>query len=165
MATISVAANLSLRPWRGGRSRGVHHFPETATQVFAVNDVLTYDTAGGKQNEVKLASTASPCTTNPIIGVAAEAASGTEGNKVAVWPAEEESEWIGCIDAGTALTAAMVNSQFGVVWDGTGKLWRVNTQDTTNKRVVITELYDAVGDINGRVIFKWLNASRAPFAS
>lgn len=165
MSTLTPGPNSGLVPWRGGRSRTVMHFPETATQTFAVGDVLTYDTTALKQNKVKLASTANPMTTNPVVGVAAEAASGVEGTKIAVYPADEETEWIGYIDSPTALTAAMVASDFGVVWDGTAKCWRVNTQDTTNKRVRITELYDNVGDISGRVIFKWLNASRLPISS
>lgn len=150
---------------RGGRSRQVMHFPETATQTFAVDDVLTYDTTALKQNKVKLASTASPCTTTPIVGKALEKATGVEGTLIAVLPADEETEWLAHVDNGVALLAAFVTTKYGVVWDSTVKCWRVNTTDTTNTRVQVTELFDNVGDINGRVWVKWINANRMPISS
>jgi hypothetical protein len=166
MATLTPGPNSGLgHRVRGGRSRQVMHFPETATQTFAIDDLVTFDTTALKQNKIKLASTASPCTTTPIVGRVQEAASTVEGTLIAVCPADEETEWLGHVDNGVALLASMVNSDFGVVWDGTVKCWRVNTADTTNKRVRVTELFDSVGDINGRVWVKWLNADRAPIRS
>lgn len=158
MATIAVG---TMRPYRGTRSRPVMHFPEDASATFIVGDVLTYSSTSGKENKVKTAG-ADPTV---IVGVAAEAASGTEGNRVAVYPADEETEFLANIDDGTALTAAMVGTKYGIVADSTNKVWRVDTTDTTNTRVIVTELVDAVADTDGRVLFKFLNANRKPLSS
>ena len=76
-------------------------------------------------------------TAGTLIGLAAEAATGVTGNMVGVWVADQNAK---------------------------GNILRVDKSDTTNTRVVITRLVDAVGDINGRVEFRFLAAARGPFA-
>jgi hypothetical protein len=65
-----------------------------------------------------------------------------------------------------ALDPNFVGKQYGVILDAAnGNIFRVNTADTTNKVVEVVKLIDAIGDINGRVAFKFLSVSRAPFTA
>lgn len=158
MATISVGQGNYMRPYRKVRTK---HFPEGPAQTFIVGDVLALNTTADKGHQVIKAG-ADPAV---IVGVAAEKASGTENNKVAVWVADEEGEFIAHCQDAAALDNDFVGDGFGIVEDGVNKIWRVDTSDTTAKRVTVTELKDAHADVNGRYIFKFLNANRFPYSS
>lgn len=158
MATISVGSGSYMRPYRKVR---VRHFPEGDSQSFIVGDVLSLDTTADKGHRVVKAG-ADP---SVIVGVAAEKASGSAGKKIAVWVADEEGEFLAHVGSGQAINNDDVGDKFGIVEDTTNKIWRVDRADTTNTRVIVTQLVDAHGDTNGRVVFKFLNANRQPYAS
>jgi hypothetical protein len=101
------------------------------------------------------------------VGIAAEAASGVTGRKIGVYMADENTEYQARVaDTGT-LALANVGAQFGLTYDvAAGRdIFRVNLADTTNKAVTVTELIDAVGDVNGKVVCKFMNAVRTPQTS
>lgn len=66
--------------------------------------------------------------------------------------------FVGRVLTTQALTYANIGLQYGLELDATNLIWRVDTTDTTNKVVQIIDLFDADGDINGRVIFKFVAA-------
>lgn len=158
MPTISVGKGSIMRPYRKVR---IEHFPEAATQSFLLGDVLALATATDKGNQVALAG-ADPAV---IVGVAAEKASGTEGTMIPVRVADEEGEFQANVDATQVLDADDIGDAFGIVRDATNLIWRVDRTDVTATRVRIVKLLHLHGDVNGAVVFKWLQASRLPFAS
>lgn len=154
MATITVGAGNTMRPYRRVR---VQHFLETASQTFIVGDVLIIDTAAGKAGKVKKAGS-DPI---PITGVAAEAASGTEGTAIAVYVADARGEFRAMTDSSATLSNLAIGTQYGIVEDTTNHIWRVDQSDTTNKRVVIVEVPNlggngTYGDTNAEVIFRFI---------
>jgi hypothetical protein len=153
MVTFTVGAGDGFRELRQTR---IMYFLEGAAQTFKTGAVVIL-TAG---KAVK-GATAAVAT---ILGIAAEAASGVTDRKIGVLVADENSEFQGRVQDTGVLALALVGGQFGLILDAVGgkDIFRVNIADTTNKAVVITELIDAVGDVNGRVAFKFLNAVRTP---
>ena len=76
-------------------------------------------------------------------------------------PAMPGIEFEGTIDAGsgtTALTQAMLFTSRGLV--ATSGVWHIDSSETTEDRVVITGLVDAVGTLAGRVRFQFLAAEK-----
>ena len=76
--------------------------------------------------------------------------------------ADENTEYQARVQDTGMLALANVGAQVGLVLDAAAgrDIFRVNLADTTNKAVVVTELIDAVGDVNGKVVCKFLNAVR-----
>jgi len=156
MATITVGAGNTMRPYRRCR---VQHFKEAASQTFIVGDVLILDTSAGV-GRVKVAG-ADP---TPIVGVAAEAASGVTDAKVAVYVATGIAEFRANCDSSAVLSTLAMTTQYGIVADSTNvsqRIWRVDTSDTTNPRVQITEVPNngggTYGDTNAEVVFQFIN--------
>jgi hypothetical protein len=159
MATRTVTAADYLRPYRGPVR--VKNGPEDASETFALGAILTFGVASGHENRV--AEVGDDPTT--VIGVAAQAASGDTDTSVPYWIAEAGVEFIGVVqDTGTLDQTQLVAAGYGVVYDSTNKIWRVDLSDTSHKVVKITELIDNDGDVNGRVAFQFLAAVRQPFA-
>lgn len=159
MATIPVGQGSFMRPYRRVRTRA---FPEAASQSFIRGDVLVLQTTADKGNQVKKAG-ADP--TTGIVGVAAEDASGTENNKVLVYLADDEAEFVAhCQDAGV-LDADDIGDTFSVVEDAANKIWRVDRSDTGNAVVRVLELLDAVGDTDGRYVFKFTSTARGVYGA
>jgi len=156
MVTFTVGAGDGFRELRTTR---IMYFLEGAAQTFKVGAVVVL-TAG---KAVKGATAAVAA----ILGIAAEAASGITDRKLGVLVADENSEFQGRVQDTGVLALALVGAQFGLILDSVGgkDIFRVNIADTTNKAVIITELIDAVGDVNGRVAFKFINSVRTPQAS
>ena len=156
MVTFTVGAGDGFRELRQTR---IMYFLEGAAQTFKVGAVVVL-TAG---KAVKGATAAVAA----ILGIAAEAASGITDRKLGVLVADENSEFQGRVQDTGVLALALVGAQFGLILDSVGgkDIFRVNIADTTNKAVIITELIDAVGDVNGRVAFKFINSVRTPQAS
>lgn len=155
--TISVGPGNYIRPYRKCR---IVHWGEDSSQTFIKGDPLMLSTDSNDGNLVKLSTEA-----HVIVGFAAESASGTKNNKVAVWVADENAEFVGHVEDAMALDADFIGDEYDIIADATNLIWRVDTTDTTNPVVKIVELKDAVGDTNGRVVFKVLNAARAVYAS
>lgn len=152
MATIAVS---KIKPYRVvSRSQS---FPEGASQTFAEGDVVILSATSDKGNKITIAGT-DPVTR--IVGIAQAAASGTEDTLIPVALSNYENEFIGNVEGTTALDADFVGLRCGLVNDGSG-IWRVDTSDTTNKSVRITGLVDAVGDVKGRVTFRFNDIAAA----
>jgi hypothetical protein len=156
MVTFTAGAGDGLRELRNTR---ILYFLEGAAQTFKVGAVVVL--TAGKLVKAATAPVAA------IVGIAAEAASGVTDRKIGVLVADEIGEFQGRVQDTGALALAQVGAQYGLVLDSVGgkDIFRVNVSDTTNKAVVVTELIDAVGDVNGRVGFKFMNAVRTPQAS
>lgn len=137
----------------------IRTYPEGASQTFVVGDVLILSGTSDKGNKVVIAGADAVA---KIVGVAAQAASGTEGTSISVF-STEDNEFIGNIEGTTALDADMTGTAYGLV-TSTGAV-RVDTSDTTNTSVRITQLIDAVGTVSGRVAFVFTNlvSANAPY--
>src|SRR5262245_16209486 len=100
MATISVGPKSYLRPYRRSQVRS---FPEAASQSFKLGELLVLQTSSDKGNQVKI-SGADP-SSDTVVGIAAQDASGTENTPVSVWIADEESEFVAHVENAMALDA------------------------------------------------------------
>lgn len=155
MVTFVAGAGDGPRPYRNTR---IMYFLEGASQTFKPGHVVVL--AAGS-----LVKGASDPAANTVVGVAAEAASGVTGRKIGVYMADESAEFQGRVQDTGALALANVGTQYGIVFDAGRDIFRVDLTDTTAKVVTVTELIDAVGDVNGKVVFKFLNAARTPLWS
>jgi len=156
MATIVVTSKNVIRPRRLARTIG--NIPEGATQSYKNGAVVVL-------NAGKVVKGASDPAANTVLGVAADAASAVTDGKGIIYAADENAEFIGNVQDTGALALANVGLACGLVLDAGRDIFRVDLSDTTNLVVRVTELIDAVGDINGAVVFKFLNAARTPLAS
>ena len=160
MATsFTVGAGDIMRPYRFPR---VEHFPEGASQSFKIGYPVKLTTTTDKGHQIVVSG--SDPTAN-VVGVAAEAASGTEGTMIAVWVADEQAEFIGRVQDTGVLDNDDVGVSYGIVADATNSIYRVDRSETTTTVVKVVKLLDSHGDTNGRVVFKFLNARRGPFSS
>jgi len=155
VATIVVTSKNHPRTRRLNR---IAYFLEGAAQSFKAGHVVVL-TAG------KVVKGATDPAAGTVLGIAAEAASGITDNKVGVFVGDENAEFIGNVQDAGALALANVGLSCGLVLDAVNDIFRVDLGDTTNLQVKVLELVDAVGDINGAVVFKFLNAARVPYAS
>jgi hypothetical protein len=155
MATILVTAKNHPRTRRLNR---IAYFLEGASQSFKAGHVVVL--SAGKV--VKGATDPAAAT---VLGIAAEDASGVTDRKVGVFVGDETAEFIGNVQNTGALALANVGASYGLVLDATYDVFRVDLADTTNLQVKVVELVDEVGDINGTVVFKFVNAARTPYAS
>ncbi len=159
MATRTVTSADYMRPYRGPVR--VKNGPEDASETFVLGALVTFGAAAGHEDRI------AECGSDPtkVAGVAAQASSGTTDAPVGYWIAEAGVEFIGVVqDTGTLDQTQLTAAGYGVVYDSTNKIWRVDLSDTSNKVVHITELIDNDGDVNGRVAFQFLAAVRQPFA-
>jgi hypothetical protein len=151
-----VSAGNYIRPYYPGTR--IHHYPAQAGQVFVPGAILVKVTA---TNEVMEGG----ADASPIVGIAAEAAQVTlSGNKGAVWMADEENEFVAHVQDGATPLDQNIGLDYGIVKDATNNIWRVDLSDTTNVLAHITQVLNP-GEINGRVVFKVLNADRKILAS
>jgi hypothetical protein len=141
----------------------IEHFPEGASQSFEVGDLLVLDTTSDYGNRVVIG--ASDPSANTVVGVAAEAATGTANTKVAVWLADEEGEFVIRTADTQALDNDHVGDSYGVVLDTTYDIFRLDTGETTAVVFKVVKLLDNHADVNGRLVVKFLNARRSVFAS
>lgn len=149
MATISVSSNSYMRPYRGDHRH--RSFEEEASQSYRLGAVVVTDATAKEEVEEAAADPVAN-----ILGIAAEAASGVTGRFVSVCLAEAGAEFVGHIQDTGTLANASIGVNYAVVYDTTNLIWRVDTSDTTNACVTVTELVDAAGDVNGRVAFRFM---------
>ena len=151
MATISVSSGSYIRPLSaGGRTRS---YKEEASQTFRRGAVLIQDAT--TKDEVEEAGT-DPVAR--IVGIAAEAASGTADTQILVHLAEPGVEFVGHVQDTGTLAVGNIGTNYGLVYDSTFTIWRVDLSDTTNVNVTVTRFVDEVGDVNGRVGFQFLSS-------
>lgn len=162
MASFTVSSGDWIRPYRRNR---LVAFPEAASQSFILGDVLILQTSSDKGNQVKK-SGADP-SSGTVVGIAAEAASGTEGTLINVWVLDEKAEFLACVQDASTLDNDHVGDEFGIVADSTNAIWRVDTTETIAKvfRVVGVAPGYAHGDTNGKYIVKSAIGVQAVYAA
>lgn len=156
MATFSVYKGNYIYPVRNVRIRT---FPEAASQTFIVGNPLIFATASNKGDEVKISGTDPAAGT--VVGIAATAATGTEGSPITVWMLDEQAEFaIHVQDTGALDADDLSGVEYGIVADATNLIWRLDLTETTAKvfRVVDYAKNPATGqkfaaaDVNGAYI-------------
>jgi len=149
-----VSAGNFIRPYYP--STRIHHYLAQAGSTYVPGAPVAKVTA---TDEV-LEAGADPAS---IVGFAAEAAP-PAGVKGAVYMADEENEFVGHVqDAATPLNQN-IGLDYGIVYDATNKIWRVDLSDAVATICHITQVLDP-GVVNGRVVFKVLNAKRKILSS
>lgn len=78
---------------------------------------------------------------------------------IQVYLAGNDNLFVGRVLTTQAISNDQIGAQYGLELDATNLIWRVDTTDTSNKVVQIMGLFDNDGDINGRLIFKFLAAA------
>jgi hypothetical protein len=139
-----------------GMSTPPMHAPEGAAQTFIIGDVLNWSSG-----QVVIAASL----TNPvnIMGVALQKASGVTAADVAFVTPTTDELWEGSIDndasLGTgAIAAADLGAQYEFRRDANG-IWYVDKGATTNKKVTVVAFVGAVGEVMGRVLFRFMAAA------
>ncbi len=135
-----------------GRNAGnvlMESHEEGASEAFVVGDVLIND--AGQVDEAGAEPVAS------IIGIAAEAASGTTANEIQVWPARAGIEFEGSIGTSASAGASAQSDLYAAYPLNTTSagVWIVDKTDNTNPCVIVTGFRDPVGTTNGRVYFEF----------
>jgi hypothetical protein len=131
MATTFVpSAGNIMRPF--GKCE-IKHYPEDASQTFKRGYPVILGGAG-LENKVKVAAD-NP--TSAIVGVAAEDASGTTGNKVAVWLAKPELKFQVTTVASDPVDFTDIGSLRALQAHASLAIWVVDTTDAGNDSVVI----------------------------
>lgn len=133
--TFAVGSGDYMRPWR---NCDIKHFPEAASQTFKKGEVLIQGGAG-VENQVRVASD-NP--TAAIVGVAAEDASGTTGQKVAVYVARGDAEFIVRTISTDPVDFSDIGTARAIEKDATNVIWVTDTSDAGNDSVVIQEYRD-----------------------
>lgn len=157
--TYAVSSGDIMRPLEGGR---IKWYPEDASQSFAIGDVLIAG-AAGVENKVKIAS-ANP--TAAIVGVAAGAASGTTGNLVPVWVAQNDQLFVARAVASDALDYSDIGTARAIQPHGTyTNVWVVDTTDAGNDAVAVRYYRSpdgralAEGDFEMEVVFSFVEGA------
>lgn len=153
MATISVSSGSYVRPRYAGKVR-IKHYRVDESQTIRRGDLLVLVGDANQEDYVKKAG-ADPTNDREIVGFAAEAittgASVTATDKIPVWLATGEAEFLVHVGDTQTVENSQVSSEFGVVNDATNNIWRLDTSETTAKVFRVLELIDEDGDTNGRL--------------
>ena len=159
MATTYSASKADwIKPHRGNHR--IVHWKEDASQTFKKGDPLKFASTASHQDRVLVVG-ADP---TAYMGVAAQDASGTTDKDVAVWIAEPQAEFMGCVQDTGVTTLADIGVAYGIVYDSSNTIWRVDRSETTTTVVVVTGLIDDPGTTNGRVTFYFKSGTgRVPF--
>jgi len=138
---------------------------EGASETFGAGAVLVEDAAQLDE------AAADP--TSGIVGIAAQAATGTTGSSIAYYPALEGVVWEGNLSTGGAspptaytLTAGDFLTRYALQVDTSQNpdVWYIDQADTGNVSVTIIGFRDPVGTSDGRVYFV-INADTTPYAT
>lgn len=157
---MAITAESKIRPFKFCEIR---HFPEDAAQTFKRGEVLIKGGAG-VENKVKVAADAPVAA---IVGIAAEDASGTTGNKVAVYCAKPGAEFIGYIDGTDAVDFSDIGAARALEDQTTEEVWTVETDNAAEDSVVVLEYRDvttkqvltAEGGTEALVVFRFIRAA------
>ena len=150
-----------MRPYRSPYGHfPVRNYPEAAASTFHAGNLVTPSTVGSTaSHKVALMSSLS----SDILGVAASAASGTDGDLVPVYEARPEIEFKGWIKE--VIASSLVWNDRSVAYDSTQGIHYLAVNATADEqRVVITEVGPSaggpeqqlagIGDTNGYVAFR-----------
>jgi len=128
---------------------------EEASQTFKAGAPLVYDSA-----EIEI--WAGGTDTAKIIGIAASKASGTAGTAVSYYEANDYNLFEGSLTDGTdayTLLGTEVGNTYSLV--ASSDDWYVDVGDTDTAKVEVVGLIDAVGDINPRVIVRFVGGMQS----
>ncbi len=98
-----------------------------------------------------------------IANVATLQGGGVTKGLIQVYLAGQGNLFVGRVLTTQAISNDQIGVQYGIEIDATNLIWRIDTTDTTNKGVQIMGLFDNDGDINGRLIFKFMGLSNLLF--
>jgi hypothetical protein len=159
MAAYTLSTGDYPRPYRNVR---IEHFPEGASQTFAVGDIVILDTTSDKGDRI-VVSGADP-SSGTVVGVALEAASGVAETLIPVAVLDERGEFI--IAALNALDRDDPGDEFGIVSDATVK-WKLDQTETTAKVFHVLKLAPGYvhGDTGGKYIVKAAKGVQAVYAA
>lgn len=153
MATFTVGSGDFIRPYKGRVK--IKHYNVAASQTILIGTPVYLSTTADKGNEIKK-SAADPTTDRGFVGFAAEAittgASVTSADRIPVWVASGEAEFIVRAQDTGALDNDDVSVEYGIVEDTTNNIWRLDRSETTAKIFRVLELLDAHADVNGRYV-------------
>jgi hypothetical protein len=157
---MAITSKSIIRPYRHVEIR---HFPEAASQAFKKGEVLI-KAGAGVENRVTVAADAP---TAGIVGIAAEDASGVTGNKVAVYCARPNAEFIGYIDGTDAVDFTDIGVPKALEDQVASEVWTVETDNDAADAVVPIQYLDAVtrtpltaeGGTEALVLFRFIRAA------
>mgnify|MGYP001593739252 CR=1 FL=1 len=152
MATLTVSSTSYLRPYRNVRTR---RWKVDTSQTIRVGDILVLSADANEGDRVKKAG-ADPSTDRAIVGIAAQAITTTATfaatDVITVWSATGDAEFLVHCEDAAAIDADDLGVEYGTVLDATNNIWRLDRTETTAKVFRVLELYDAHGDVNGRLV-------------
>jgi hypothetical protein len=165
--TRTIGPGNAMKPYRADQTFLISTYPESTSQTFITGDILQRSTVSGHENAVQEAVTTP---NSGIVGLAIDAATGVADSPITCWVAKAGHEFMGVIGPSVALARTMQDLQCGVTYDSTNKIWRVDTANTTQKCVVITDIStdvepNGIGTVNAQVAFKFLGSVSVPFGS
>lgn len=162
MATIGIVGMSLVKIYPSSGTPNTPEFPEAASTDFVRGEPVYF--VSGYLTKYAASS-------NNILGMAADDAANssdavTDGLKKRALIFDNNQVWMTNVrqdDTGTsvdAIVATDMGSSFGIIEStvsGATNKWVIDTSDTSNKRVTIIGFVDAIGDIYGRVLFKWIH--------
>jgi len=159
MATTRVLRTLSIHKHDGKGGVITERAPgEELSQSWTAGAPLVRD-ASTMEIEIWAGSTDA----TKIIGIAVKAATTTTGASVPYYEANDYTLFEGSlIDNTSAYT--LVGTEIGVAYSlitVAGGNWYIDINDVTTKKVEVVGLIDPVGDINPRVIFRFIGGMQA----
>lgn len=128
---------------------------EEASQTYKQGAPLVYDSA-----EIEI--WAGGTTTTKIIGIAAKDATGTAGSAVPYYEANDSNLFEGSLINGTeayTLLGTEVGNTYSLI--ASSNDWYVDVGDTDTPKVEVVGLIDAIGDVNPRVIVRFVGGMQA----
>jgi hypothetical protein len=148
MAAFTLSTGDAPRPYRRCR---IEYFREAPSQTYGIGDVLILNTTADKGDQVKI-SGADP-SSGTVVGIAAEAASGTENTLVGVYVLDQAAEFL--VVALNAIDYDEVGDEYGIASDATVK-WKLDQTESTAKVFRILKIAPGYthADTNGKYIVK-----------
>ena len=160
--TFTVSSGDHVRPWRNVRIR---HFPVAVSQTIVRGDAVKIAGAG-VENRIKIGVVTE---TSGYVGFAAESITTTsthvaKTDKIAVWLAEPEAEFIGRTVSDDAVDFTDIGVNVAMDIDATNAIWVVETDDVTADIVRVLGYRDGLtmnvqateGDTSAWCVFKFI---------
>lgn len=131
---------------------------EEASQDWIKGALLVRDSSSNEIEELATGGAA----IDKIVGVAAHDASGTASTKVGYIEANDSNLFAASLINGTSavtLAASHMDKKYGVI--DSGGAWYVDVSNTTQCKVQVVGFIDKIGDINPRVVVRFLTDFQA----
>ncbi len=130
---------------------------EEASQTYKIGAPLVRD---GTSKELEIWAGGTDAST--IVGIAATDATGTAGSAVPYYEANPYNLFEGSLINGTD-AYTLLGTEVGVSYSlvASSNNWYVDVAYTTTTKVEVVGIIDTVGDVNPRIIFRFLQAAWA----